>query len=80
MRESTLTLPGLSPVSAKPIEARLDGRSLSSDVGVLALREVERRLGVADRLAACLRDDRVSERVRHSLVRRRNKWDVGMNL
>lgn len=68
MRESTLSLPGLSPVSNKPIEARFDGGSLSSDIGVLALREVERRLGVADRLAACLRDDRLSERVRHSLA------------
>lgn len=68
MGESTRALPGLSPVSAKSIDARFDGGSLSSDTGVLALREVERRLGIADRLAACLRDDRVAERVRHSLA------------
>lgn len=32
--------------------ARFDGRRLSSDSGLLVLREVEKRLGVADCLAA----------------------------
>jgi hypothetical protein len=50
--EPTPPLPGLSPVAGKPLIARFDGGQLSSDAGVLALREVERRLGVADRLAA----------------------------
>lgn len=68
MRETTLSLPGLSPVSNKQIEARFDGGSLSSDIGVLALREVDTRLGIAKRLAACLRDPRVPERVQHSLA------------
>jgi hypothetical protein len=44
---ATLPLPGLSPVAGKPIIARFDGGSLSSDGGLLALREVEARLGVA---------------------------------
>lgn len=68
MRESTPILPGLSPVCGKGLEARFDGGSLSSDFGVLALREVEQRLGIADRLAACLPDRRIPERVRHSLA------------
>jgi len=66
--ESTPALPGLSPVAGKPIIARFDGGQLSSDGGVLALREVERRLGVADRLAACIADPRAAERVVHSLA------------
>ena len=66
--ESTPALPGLSPVGGKPIIARFDGGLLSSDGGVLALREVERRLGLADRLAACLEDPRASERVQHGLA------------
>ncbi|MSP82533.1 MAG: IS1380 family transposase, partial [Alphaproteobacteria bacterium] len=33
-----------------------DGGRLSSDGGVLLLREIERRLGLAERLASCLRD------------------------
>jgi hypothetical protein len=34
----------------------------------LALREVERRLGLSTRLAECLTDRRAPERVRHSLA------------
>jgi hypothetical protein len=66
--EPTPPLPGLSPVGGKPLVARFDGGRLSSDGGVLALREIERRLGVADRLAACLEDPRASEQVRHGLA------------
>lgn len=66
--EATLPLPGLSPVGGKPLIARFDGGQLSSDGGLLALREVERRLGIADRLAACIEDPRAPERVRHRLA------------
>jgi hypothetical protein len=66
--EATPPLPGLSPVGGKPLVARFDGGRLSSDGGVLALREIERRLGIADRLAACLEDPRTPEAVRHSLA------------
>jgi len=52
--ESTPALPGLSPVCGKPMIARFDGCKLSSDGGVLALREIETRLGLANRLAACI--------------------------
>jgi hypothetical protein len=47
-----LPLPGLSPVDGKALSARFDGGALSSDAGLLALREVERRLDVSGRLAA----------------------------
>ena len=66
MSESTLPLPGLSPVGDKAVVARFDGGRLSSDAGVLALREVEHRLGVAERLAGCLVDPR--QRVEHRLA------------
>jgi hypothetical protein len=65
--ESTPTLPGLSPVCGKTIVARFDGASLSSDGGLLALREIEQRLAIASRLAACIRDPRSPERIRHGL-------------
>lgn len=64
----TLTLAGLSPVAGLPVVARFDGGQLSSDGGLLALREVERRLGIADRLAACIEDPRAPERVRHGIA------------
>ena len=68
MVDSTPLLAGLSPVQGKAIVARFDGGRLSSEGGVLALREIERRLGVADRLAACLKDPRAPERVGHRLA------------
>lgn len=68
MVDPTLPLPGLSPVSGKAVMARFDGGELSSDAGVLALREIESRLGVAERLASCLDDPRAPEQTVHSLA------------
>ncbi len=68
MAEATPSLPGLSPVSGKALIARFDGGDMSSDGGLLALREIEARLGVAGRLAACLRDLRAPERIRHGVA------------
>jgi hypothetical protein len=64
----TLPLPGLSPVCGKPIVARFDGGRLSSDGGLLLLAEVERRLGIADRLARCVEDPRAPDRIVHGLA------------
>ena len=55
MINSTLPLPGLSPVSGKSVVATFDGGLLSSDGGVLMLREVEQRLRIADVLLAVSR-------------------------
>ena len=55
MNEPTLPLDGLSPVRGKAVVARFDGGLLSSDSGVIALAQVDRRLRVAERLAACFR-------------------------
>jgi hypothetical protein len=66
--EPTPPLPGLSPAAGKSIIARFDGGQLSSDAGVLVLREVEQRLGIAERLAACIDDPRLPGRVRHEVV------------
>lgn len=65
---ATLPLPGLSPIEGKPIIARFDGGALSSDGGLLALREIEERLGIAYRLAACIDDPRAPDRIQHSLA------------
>jgi hypothetical protein len=67
MTDPMLPLAGLSPVDGKAVVAKFDGGLLSSDGGVLALREVEQRLGVADRLAACLVDRRAPDQITHSL-------------
>jgi hypothetical protein len=67
MDDLMLPLPGLSPVCGKSIVARFDGGRLSSDAGVLALREIEQRLRVAERLAGCIRDPRQQAQVVHGL-------------
>jgi hypothetical protein len=68
MIDATPLLTGLSPVQGRAVVARFDGGRLSSDGGLLVLREVERRLGLADRLAACLKDPRMPEKVVHRLA------------
>jgi hypothetical protein len=68
MNDPMLPLPGLSPVSRKKVVVTFDGGELSSDGGLLVLREVEQRLGVADRLAACIVDPRAPDQITHSLA------------
>ncbi len=60
-------LAGLSPVAGKPIVARFDGGRLSSDGGLLVLREIEQRLGIANRVAGCIADPRVPAQVTHQI-------------
>jgi hypothetical protein len=68
MVDLTPPLPSLSPVEGKPVVARFDGGRLSSDGGLLLLREVEQRLGIAQRLAASLKDPRDPDRITHTLA------------
>src|SRR5690349_2707161 len=68
MTEATGYLPGLSPVEGKPVRVAFDGGRLTSDAGVLVLAEIERRLGIAERLARCIEDPRSAARVDHTLV------------
>jgi hypothetical protein len=68
MHDPTLPLPGLSPVAGKSVVAKFDGGLLSSDGGIVALRECEQRRRVADRLAACIDDPRAPDQVTHSLA------------
>ena len=65
MNKDNLFLPGLSPVGRHEIRARFDGGSLSTDGGVLILREIEKRLNFAGRIASCLRDERDPTRTIH---------------
>ena len=58
MVDPTLLRRDLSPIEGKEIVARFDGSRLSSDGGLSVLREIEHRLNVADRLAACIDDPR----------------------
>jgi len=68
MINSMLPLPGLSPVCGKSVVATFDGGLLSSDGGVLMLREVEQRLRIADRFAGCIEDQRAPDQITHALA------------
>ena len=63
-----LFYPGLSPVGGKPVHVAFDGGRLTSDAGVLVLAEIERRLGLAERLTRCIDDPRDPQRVTHQLA------------
>jgi hypothetical protein len=55
-------------IRGKKLEVDFDGGEVSSDAGVLLLREVERRLKLLDRVAKILHDRRHPGYTRHSLL------------
>src|SRR5260370_38036268 len=65
MSEDALLPFDLPSVARKKVSVGFDGGQLSSDAGVLVLRGVEKKLGLAARLASCLRDRRNPERIVH---------------
>ncbi len=58
----------LRAVGGKKVSAAFDGGRLTSNAGVFLLREVERTLGIAERLSACLADARDPSRIDHTLA------------
>jgi len=67
MSEDTVLPFDLPSVARKKVSVGFDGGQLSSDAGVLLLRGVEKELGLADRLASCMRDRRDPDRIEHPL-------------
>ena len=67
MTEDTLLLFDFPAVRRKKVTAGFDGGLISSDGGVVLLREAERRLGLAETLAGCIRDWRDPSLVVHTL-------------
>src|SRR6516165_5555050 len=68
MDEDILLPFDLPAVGRKKVSVGFDGGMLSSDGGVLLLRDIERRLGLGERLAGCLRDRRDPDRIEHGLA------------
>ena len=66
MSEDSLLPFELPSVARKKLSVGFDGGQLSSDAGVLVLRGVEKKLGLAARLASCIRDRRKPERIETS--------------
>ena len=62
-----LILP-LSNLGGKRIELNFQGGALSSDGGILMLREMERQLGILNRMTGCIVDGRDSRYVKQSVL------------
>ena len=58
----------LPAVARKKVAVAFDGGRLTSDGGVLLLAQIERRLGIAERLARCIEDPRDPACVDHTLA------------
>jgi Transposase DDE domain group 1 len=63
---ATSFLAGLSPIEGKPLTATFEAGRLSSDGGVIVLRETALRLGLAEAITAPLGDKRDPARVQHA--------------
>ena len=66
MHDATPFLPGLSPVAAKPLTATFEAGRLSSDGGLIVLREIALRLGLAETIVGPLVDTRDQTRIEHT--------------
>jgi hypothetical protein len=68
MTDPAPVFPSFPALSGKKVSAAFDGGRITSDGGVLLLAEAERKLGIADRLAALIPDRREPSRVLHPLA------------
>ena len=53
------------PLDKREVRGGFDGGTITSDAGGLLLREVEKRTGIIAQFAACFRDHRQAERIKH---------------
>lgn len=51
----------------RKVQAAFDGGHISSDGGAVLLREVDRRLGLSEKLSGCFTDHRNPDRIEHSV-------------
>jgi len=68
MTDDTLLPFSFPAIRGKKITAAFDGGRITSDGGVMVLAAAERRLGLADRLAAVICDPRDPDRVTHAMA------------
>ncbi len=58
MTETTAFLPGLAPVAGKPLTVFRGAGNLTSNGGLIALREIDLKLGLVERIARHIPDAR----------------------
>jgi hypothetical protein len=67
MHKDTSHSLSFSSVSNKKVEAAFDGGEITTDAGVLLLRETELRMGIINELSHCIIDRRDQRYVKHSI-------------
>jgi Transposase DDE domain group 1 len=65
---SSLSLFSLSPINKKPVDVKFTTEKISSDGGLLLLKEVENKIGIIKSLTSCIKDDRHQSYVQHSIL------------
>jgi Transposase DDE domain group 1 len=68
MANVTSFLPGLSPVAGKSLTVQRDAGNLTSNGGLIVLREVARTLGIAERIARHIPDQRNPLLITHTFA------------
>ncbi|MHC4459053.1 MAG: IS1380 family transposase [Planctomycetota bacterium] len=68
MSEYTKQLMFFKEISGKTVEADFDGGDVSSDAGVLFLRETESDIGIINKVAKAIVDNRHQSYVKHEIV------------
>ncbi|MCX6356204.1 MAG: IS1380 family transposase [Candidatus Aureabacteria bacterium] len=68
-----------APINRKKVTALFDEPRVSSDAGVLYLREVDRRIGMTDRIVDAMIDPRRQTHIRHHLheLLRQRSYQIG---
>ena len=64
MKKSSEKLP-FNFNSKKPLEVNFSGLDLSSDAGLLLVKQAEENLKIAQGISTCLEDDREQHKVKH---------------
>jgi hypothetical protein len=67
MRQNTKQMIHFKDISHKKVVADFNGGDISSDGGLLFLREVERKIGIIQRMTNVLKDKRHSSYIKHDL-------------
>src|SRR6266496_1677924 len=68
MTECTQSAFGFEAFGSREVVARFDGGTISSDGGVLLLRETDKRINLLTRLAECFLDGRAQWMVKHPIL------------
>ena len=58
---------GFGRLDGRSVEADFSGGAITSDAGLLLVKQVDRQLGITEKFAQCFEDWRVARRVEHSV-------------